>query len=351
MAGYKLIVTKATVVTTTRAASGAGIVATCWDSMVSRPGVEMTMSIRVVTTKDDLDSLLAGTLGWSGSDRMAALFAGARATPSEQIVAVSSGRIVGYGHLLTHPASEGGRAGVHIFVDPSHRGRGVGSVLWREILPLACASGLPGLRALGNVDDERSLAIAEAYGLSRGSIRRESLLDLTTLRTEFIETAIQRVREDGIDLVAFAPGSERDWEDFYEALLPLHQATPDAAAGSEPPPYETIRHSYAEPWQVLLARRGSDIIGITMVFPRPDLHSRVVTYFSGVVSSERGRGVATGLKAEHAVQLRDQGWRELSTWNMEENISILVANDRLGFQPILRVQSLLLDFNGVGTSD
>ncbi|HUZ40674.1 MAG TPA: GNAT family N-acetyltransferase [Acidimicrobiales bacterium] len=311
----------------------------------------MTLSIRAVTSNDDLDLLLGGTLGWPGSDRMAALFKGARATPSKQFVAVSSGRIVGYGHLLTHPAAEGGRAGIHIFVGPSHRGRSVGSALWREILPLARASGLPGIRALRNMDDERSLAIAEAHGLSKGSIRRESLLDLTALRTEFIETAIQRVREDGVDLVAFTPRSERDWEDFYEALLPLHQATPDAAAGSGPPPYETIRGSYAERWQVLLAQRGSDIIGITMAFARPDLPSRVVTYFSGVISSERGRGVATGLKAEHARRLRNEGWRELSTWNMEENPSILVANGRLGFQPILRVQSLLLDFNGVRKSD
>jgi hypothetical protein len=30
---------------------------------------------------------------------------------------------------------------------------------------------------------------------------------------------------------------------------------------------------------------------------------------------------------------------------MEENFPILVANARLGFQPILRVQSLLLDFD------
>jgi hypothetical protein len=191
------------------------------------------------------------------------------------------------------------------------------------------------------------MAIAEAHGLSRGSIRRESLLDLTTFRTELLETAVQRVREEGVDLEAFTPRSEREWEDFYEAFLPLHQATPDGAAGSEPPPYETIRGGFAERWQILLARRGSDIVGVTMAFQRRDLPSRVVTFFTGVISTERGRGVATGLKAEHAGRLRNEGWRELSTWNMEENLSILVANGRLGFQPILRVQSLLLDFGGV----
>ncbi|MGP8009864.1 MAG: GNAT family N-acetyltransferase [Acidimicrobiales bacterium] len=307
----------------------------------------MDVSIRAATTHDDLDSLLAGTLGWSGSERVAALFASARATPSGQFVTVNSGQIVGYGHLLTQPVAEGGRAGVHIYVDPSHRGCGVGSALWRELQPLARASGLPGLRALGDVDDERSAAIAEAHGFSRGSIRRESMLDLSTLRSEFFESAVQRVRAEGVDLIPFAPGSERDWEDFYEVFVSLFHATPDRVAGREPPSYETIREGYPEGWQVLVARRGTDIIGVTMAFARPDLPSRVVTFFTGVISTEQGRGVATGLKAEHARRLRDEGWRELSTWNMEENLPILVANGRLGFQQILRVQLLLLDFEGV----
>jgi GNAT superfamily N-acetyltransferase len=326
-------------------ASEAGIVEPCRGFLEIRAGVEMTVSIRAVTTDDDLNTLLAGTLSWPGADRIAAAFAAARDTVSGQFVAVGDGRIVGYGHLLTEPVADGGRAGVHLFVAPSHRGRGIGSELWRVVLPPARRSGLPGLRALANVDDELSIAIAEAHGLSRGSVHRESLLDLTSLRMELVEAAVRRAYDEGLDLVVFAPRSERDWEEFYEAFLQLHQATPDSAAGREPPPYETLRGGYADRWQVLLALRGPVIIGITMAFQRLDQASRVVTFFTGVISSERGRGVATALKAEHARRLRDEGWRELSTWNMEENFPILVANARLGFQPILRVQSLLLDFD------
>ncbi|MGC2487008.1 MAG: GNAT family N-acetyltransferase [Acidimicrobiales bacterium] len=304
----------------------------------------MTVSIREVTMEDDLDTLLAGTLSWPGADRIAAAFAAAHDTASGQFVAVSDGRIVGYGHLLTVPVADGGRAGAHIFVAPSHRGRGIGAELWRSVLTTGHASGLRGLRALSDAQDELSMTIAEAHGLSRGDIRRESLLDLTCLRMDLVESVVQRAHDEGLDLVAFAPQSERDWEEFYEVFLQLHKATPDSAAGREPPPCETLRDGYAERWQVLLARRGPVTVGITMAFPRLDQASRVVTFFTGVVSTERGRGVATALKAEHARRLRDEGWRELSTWNMEENFPILAANARLGFQPILRVQSLLLDF-------
>jgi GNAT superfamily N-acetyltransferase len=305
----------------------------------------MMVSIRAATTEDDLDSLLAGTLSWPGADRITAAFDAARNTASEQFVAVEGGRIVGYGHVLTVPVADGGRAGAHVFVAPSRRGRGIGSELWRVVLSSARASGLSGLRALADVDDERSLSIAEAHGLSRGSVRRESLLDLASLPTELVDAAVERVHDEGVDLVAFAPRSESDWQELYEVFLRLHRATPDSAAGREPPPYETVRSGYAEPWQVFLARRGPVIIAITMAFPRLDQASRVVTFFTGVIATERGRGVATALKAEHARRLRDEGWRELSTWNMEENLPILAANARLGYRPILRVQSLLLEFD------
>ena len=97
----------------------------------------MTLTVRVVAPDDDLDALLAGTLTWTGSERTAAVFAAARETASEQFVAVTDGRIVGYGHLLTVPVAEGGRAGAHVFVDPPFRDRGVGSASWRVVLNAA----------------------------------------------------------------------------------------------------------------------------------------------------------------------------------------------------------------------
>jgi predicted GNAT family acetyltransferase len=55
------------------------------------------------------------------------------------------------------------------------------------------------------------------------------------------------------------------------------------------------------------------------------------TFFTGVHPDHRGRGLSTALKATHAQKLRDAGWRELWTQNMETNTQILAANDRLGF--------------------
>ena len=72
-----------------------------------------------------------------------------------------------------------------------------------------------------------------------------------------------------------------------------------------------------------LVRRSDAIVGMTMAFARPDVASRVVTSFTGVIEVERGQGIATALKAEHARRLAGAGWRELTTWNMESNLAIL----------------------------
>jgi GNAT superfamily N-acetyltransferase len=167
---------------------------------------------------------------------------------------------------------------------------------------------------------------------------------LTTLPAEAVDAAVARGTAADVRFVAFAGCGEDAWQDLYESFVPLHNATPDAAGGREPPPLSTLQHGYPEPWQILLVRRDDAIVGLTMAFARPDMVSRVVTFFTGVVENERGQGIATALKAEHARRLADAGWRELTTWNMESNIAILTINARLGFAPLTRMQALTYDF-------
>jgi GNAT superfamily N-acetyltransferase len=175
-------------------------------------------------------------------------------------------------------------------------------------------------------------------------VRRESLLDLATLPAEIVEATVARSTAAEVRLVDFPGSDEETWRDLYHVFVPLHDATPDAAGGREPPPLSSLQHLYSQPWQILLARRDDAIVGMTMAFARPDVVSRVVTFFTGVVETERGQGIATALKAEHARRLASAGWRELTTWNMETNAAILAANARLGFVPMTRMQALTYDF-------
>jgi GNAT superfamily N-acetyltransferase len=300
--------------------------------------------LRRLEPADDLDVLLAGTPTWPGAERVGPSFAAATGTPSIQIVAVERGGLVGYAHCLTAPVAEGRRAAGHVWVDRAARGRGIGTALWKQVLEAAEVAGLTGVRVAADLADTRSLAVARHRGLVQGPVRRESLLDLTTLRAEVIEAAVARAAAAEVRLVAFSGSDEQAWRDLYESFVPLHDATPDAAGGREPPPLFSLQQGYAQPWQILLARRDDAIAGMTMAFARPDVASRVVTFFTGVAETERGRGIATALKAEHARRLAAAGWRELTAWNMESNKAILAANARLGFAPLTRMQALAYDF-------
>ena len=300
--------------------------------------------LRRLEPDDDLDALLAGTPTWPGAERVAPNFAAATGTPSIQLVAVERGGLVGYAHCLTTPVVEGRRAAGHLWVDRAARGRGIGSALWQRLLEAAEVAGLMGVRVAADLADARSLAVARYRGLVPGPVRRESLLDLTTLAAEIVEAALARATVAEVLLVAFAGSDERAWRELYESFVPLHDATPDAAGGREPPPLSSLQHGYSQPWQILLARRDDAIAGMTMAFARSDVASRVVTFFTGVVETERGRGIATALKAEHARRLAAVGWRELTTFNMESNEAILAANARLGFVPLRRMQALTYDF-------
>ena len=300
--------------------------------------------LRRLEPTDDLDVLLAGTPSWPGAERVALIFAAAKGTPSIQLVAVERGGLVGYAHCLTTPIAESRRAAGHVWVDPVARGRGIGTALWKQVLEVAELAELGGVRVAVDMADPRSLAVAMHRGLVPGPVRRESVLELSTLPNALVEAAVARATAAEVRLVAFTGSDARAWRDLYESFVPLHDATPDAAGGREPPPLSSLRHGYSSPWQILLACRNDAMLGMTLVFARPDMVSRVVTFFTGVVASERGQGIATALKAEHARRLAAAGWHELTTWNMEANRAILAANAKLGFVPLTRMQAFTYDF-------
>jgi GNAT superfamily N-acetyltransferase len=155
---------------------------------------------------------------------------------------------------------------------------------------------------------------------------------------------VARALAGGIELVAFEGGEADAWPGLYETLLPLFADAPDSRAGREPPSYEAVSRQFSESWQILLASRGEEIVGATMAFARSEGRRQVNTFFTGVAGSERGKGVATALKAEHARRLRQDGWLELWTQNLSQNTPILAANDRLGFRVVRGFQELAFDF-------
>jgi RimJ/RimL family protein N-acetyltransferase len=75
------------------------------------------------------------------------------------------------------------------------------------------------------------------------------------------------------------------------------------------------------------------------------------TIFTGVVASARGRGLASALKARHALLLAVRGVGRLYTQNMASNAPIRAVNERMGFVPVaehLLVRETFSEVGGTG---
>jgi GNAT superfamily N-acetyltransferase len=136
----------------------------------------------------------------------------------------------------------------------------------------------------------------------------------------------------GVTLAAVSD-DEASWTELADAYNRLLLDAPDSAHGADPAPYPVLRSFLSEPWQVMVARDGRQLVGLTSVAVRDAATRRLNTMFTGVERSHRGRGLATALKATHALALRNAGWRSITTQNMEGNEPILASNRKLGFQP------------------
>jgi GNAT superfamily N-acetyltransferase len=201
-----------------------------------------------------------------------------------------------------------------------------------------------GVMVGSDADDVQSLAIAQAHSFRVGGLHIESELDLAAMDVASMQQ--RAAPPDGLDLHPLAPDTdEATWRDFVVLHDRLTEDTPDRAAGSEPAPYEVVRAFLAEPWQVMGAWDGDEMIGFTAVSIRDGGPARVLnTHLTGVLADFRSRGIATALKAAHALALQEAGWQRIRTQNMDGNIPILAANKTLGFARARGLQDLTYDF-------
>jgi GNAT superfamily N-acetyltransferase len=218
---------------------------------------------------------------------------------------------------------------------PHARGNGVGKRLLDDIAAVVQQSGVPGVMLMVEDSDPGSLGTAAHWGLVDHGHHFESKLDLRALPDAVVARATDVVRSRGYEINALADDtSEDDWLSMFAFFADRFREAPDSRDGGGEIPYAIFRTFAPEPWHVVVARCDGQLAGVTTVTERPDAEHRVNTFFTGVHPDHRGQSLSTGLKAAHARLLREAGWHELWTQNMETNTTILSANARLGFERI-----------------
>jgi GNAT superfamily N-acetyltransferase len=300
--------------------------------------------VRQADDLDDLDELNVGNPAWSSAALVRQLLTSVagEGAPCGALVAEIGGEPVGYAGYFAIPVLDGRRAPVGLYVHPAYRRRGVGSALWAAVTQACTSDHVRGIMTSADADDTTSVDIALAHGCRLGALHIESELDLVELE----ERALRgfAATPDGLSLAPLPRDADEPmWRDLAAVYDRLEADTPDVAAGFEPTPYPILRTFLAEPWQVMAAWKGRDIVGFTSVAVRDAAARTLNTNMTGVLADYRGKGIATALKAAHALALRQAGWLAITTQNMDTNAPILAANRTLGFTPRFRIRDLTFD--------
>ncbi len=293
------------------------------------------MSVREVRDDDDLDALNAGNPLWFGEVQQRRTAAAALPGSVMLLVGELDGEAVGWGFGIGAAVAAGGYGLAQVWVPADRRRRGLGGALLARLEEFVRGAGRPGVMVTVPDTEPDGLAVAKHPGLDERGHHVESVLDVTTFQDADAAAAVSRIAAAGIELTEVPEDADDTaWQRVYAFFCERFREAPDTSGGGGELPYSVFRSFLAHPWQVLLAQRDGEPVGLTSLMLREDAPHRLNTLFTGVHADERGHGVAAALKAEHARLIRLAGWREIWTQNMDQNTPILAVNARLGFRPV-----------------
>lgn len=272
--------------------------------------------------------------------------------PWIRLVAECGGEIVGTARAIEAsggPVPEPGVVYTGIEVDPDVAGRGVGHTLLEQVRVWAQAFGADRLRCLVDLDDERSVAITEAWGFIRaeaeGALRWNYVLDVAHLD----RARLQAMLLPDVEIVPLA--ARFDDEAFCRAVHQVHDEGRADIPSTEPFPATVY-----EDWRAGELRRSADggvtlvavqsgagpdcdkaVLGATAAEPVAFLPAAFVDW-TVVRRSERRRGIGRMLKAALALWAAERGIDRLDTEVTSDNPAMIATNAQVGYRPAAGVE-------------
>lgn len=218
----------------------------------------------------------------------------------DTVVVAAGDVLAGYGDALWDPASPGPLVGSGA-VDPSHRGRGIGTAIARWTRDAAHERGAPGARHGGvHVGDTAAQALLEANGFTH--VRSSYTM------ARALPAGAPPSLPEGIEIRGFETG--RDDRTLYEN----HEATFADHWGFVPQPYESFAGEWYEaddwvPELAYLAVAGEEVVGHAAALEFPN---RGYIASLGVLRAWRGRGIAQALLHRAFADLAARGHPEVT---------------------------------------
>ena len=267
----------------------------------------------------------------------------------ERYVADRRGELDGYCTLQSRWwDATPGTFGLLVVVDPTRRGRSVGSKLYDHALDRARELGAGRLYTTVREDSTQSMGFAERRGFCpTGHTQRESRLAVADADIGAFGDVMGRLGSMGIRIATLAELGADD-ERVLRGVYAVDRESGQDEPGSvdyQAPPFEQWREWIFEPgvspeW-FRVALDGDRPVGMASLrLPSSDVAE---TGFTAVLRAYRGKGVASALKVAVCEWARQRGIRYIYTGNDLTNAPMLAINTKLGFRPLAASAELVKD--------
>lgn len=258
----------------------------------------------------------------------------------ERIVAecTKTKAMIGYAQIWRAPWTPPGCLSSLFYVEPEHRGQGVGTALLSHLIQWAKQQQAD--IVMSELKDwiSHSLAFVSRHGFTVDAHVFELHLDLDTFDASEEEEIRSSLEQCGITFCTLAdlsPIQEQSLEKLYHLYAETIRDNP-GHVGDLPELDEWRREAFpqdsCDPELVFIAADGYRFVGVTTVF-HTDQPTVKYTDYTGVVTDYRGRGIARALKLLSIHSVKKLGARTLSTETEAKNPPMQAVNRKLGYVP------------------
>lgn len=251
-----------------------------------------------------------------------------------------SGRIDGLSLVYRTAAASAGDYRAIVIVDPAHRRRGLGTLLYDEACRFIIDQG--GEKIIANVCDDcpEGARFAGQRGFMYVNANFISVLDVAGFDEANFPGAVERVQAKGIAFATLADFGDteearrRDFEINNRSALPAYDREEPVSIWDS---FEVFRQTVCESnWYradgqiVAIDNTTSEWIGLCAIGFDVDGHTAFNAY-TGIDPRYRRRGIALALKLLGVHCARRHGCTTLRTNNDTRNAPMLAINDKLGY--------------------
>jgi mycothiol synthase len=246
---------------------------------------------------------------------------------ARNVLAWSSGVLVGYAHLDLTDVVEG--ASAELVVHPSFRRRGIGAALVGQLVGLTSDMRL---RLWAHGSHPAAAELASRLGFHRGRA-------LWQMRRSLFAPLPSPAFPDGVVVRTFVPGQDEErWVELNNAAFASH---PDQGRWS----VEDLMVREKEPWfdpaGFFLASRGDELVAFHWTKVHGATHHGGVhdhdhdpigeVYVVGVSPSSQGQGLGPAMTLVGLRHLRARGLAQAMLYVDEVNTNAIRVYERLGF--------------------